>query len=268
MNTQISLIIAVYKNTENLRLILKALFQQSFQDFEVIIAEDNEGEAMRNFVQEIENVLPFPLKHIAQADEGFRKDMALNKAVAIAEADYLVFIDGDCVPHKHFLKAHFSNRQEGTALYGRRVMLSEKQTKTLLKTQDLEELTFFKMLLNRAERLDCAMYLPFMPESRKNAKTGIWGCNWSIHKKYLLAVNGFDEDYELPGFGEDVDIEWRLLATGVQLRFIKFKAIQYHLYHALNYTDTQVNERLLNKKKSENKVFCEQGLDKYLLSQG
>jgi glycosyltransferase involved in cell wall biosynthesis len=263
---QLSLIIAVYKNTQNLLLILKALGQQSFQDFEVIIAEDNEGENMRVFVEESKKNHTFTIKHIAQADAGFRKDMALNKAVAIAQADYLVFIDGDCVPHRHFLKAHFDNQKEGVALYGRRVMLSEKHTQTVLLSQDLTTLSFINLLINKAERLDCGLYLPFLPEGRKNAKTGIWGCNWSIHKKHLIAVNGFDEDYQLPGFGEDVDIEWRLLASGVKLRFIKYKAIQYHLYHQLNYTDTQINENLLTQKKAQNQVYCEHGLDKYLVN--
>jgi glycosyltransferase involved in cell wall biosynthesis len=320
----LSLIIAVYKNISALDLILRGLEEQSFRDFEVIIAEDNDGIEMKNFIKTAQKRHFFTIKHIFQADNGFRKDKALNKAVAISEADYTVFIDGDCILHKHFLKAHFENREDGLALFGRRVMLSEKMTtglynnsfftipkviapygrlvirneqkklfgkglvnrfliffskkiknlftKPLPKTSFirqndkrtlLDSITYFKMLITHCKRMDCAFYLPFLP-SPIQTTTGIWGCNWSIHKKHLIAVNGFDEDYVKPGFGEDTDIEWRLFQHGIKLKKIKYKAIQYHLHHKENYADTLENEKLMLKKRIDRKVFCKNGLNQYL----
>ncbi len=260
---KLSLIIAVYKNISALDLVLKGLEKQSFRDFEVIISEDNEAENMRQFVNQAQKKYFFPIRHISQPDRGFRKDMALNKSVALSAADYLVFIDGDCIPHKHFLKAHIENKQEGIALFGRRVMLSEMLTQKLYNTKELSLLNIFQLLVTKCQRLDAACYLPFLPTPIQQT-TSIWGCNWSIHKKHIIAVNGFDEDYVLPGYGEDTDIEWRLFKTGIKLKKIKNQAIQYHLYHKENYTDTLENEKLMCKKQAQGNFFCENGLAKYL----
>ena len=263
---QLSLIIAVYKNIPALDLILRGLQNQSFKDFEVIIAEDNDGIEMQNFIKNEQQQFFFPIKHISQPDKGFQKDKALNKSVAVAAADYLVFIDGDCIPHRHFLKAHFENRTEGYALFGRRVMLSEKLTNQLLviaRNEVNPTFNIFTLIVTGCKRIDCAFYLPFL-KNKIQTTTAIWGCNWSIHKKHIIDVNGFDEDYVKPGYGEDTDIEWRLFKTGIQLKKIKNKAIQYHLHHKENYADTLENEKLMLKKQAAGKFFCENGLSKYL----
>ena len=272
----LSLIIAVYKNIPALDLILRGLKNQSFQDFEVIIAEDNDSAEMADFIKNAQKRYNFNIKHISQPDLGFLKTMALNKSVAATESDYLVFIDGDCILHKYFLKAHFDNREESIALFGRRIMLSQKLTEILYEKVVKQPVSSFKLdagyasylsilnlLITNSKRIDCAFYLPFL-SSKIQATTGIWGCNWSIHKKHLIAVNGFDEDYQKPGYGEDTDIEWRLFKLGIKLKKIKFKAIQYHLHHKENYADTFENEKLRLKKQAEGKVFCDKGLNQYL----
>jgi hypothetical protein len=91
-------------------------------------------------------------------------------------------------------------------------MLSEKKSKKILKIEKESEFkvtiklpTLFSLLITGCGRLDAALYLPFVPAPIEK-KSGIWGCNWSIHKKDLYAVNGFDEDYVAAGIGEDTDI--------------------------------------------------------------
>ena len=260
---QLSLIIAVYKNIPALDLILRGLQNQSFKDFEVIIAEDNDGILMKSFIENALKQFFFPIKHISHPDNGFQKDKALNKSVAVAASDYLVFIDGDCIPHRHFLNAHFENRTEGYALFGRRVMLSEKLTNVLASNKANPTISIFNLIITRCKRIDCAFYLPFL-KNKIQTTTAIWGCNWSIHKKHIVDVNGFDEDFIKPGYGEDTDIEWRLFKIGIQLIKIKNKAIQYHLHHKENYADTLENEKLMLKKQAAGKFFCENGLSKYL----
>ena len=44
--TLATLIISVYRNTENLRAILRSLEAQTCQDFEVIISEDGQSKEM------------------------------------------------------------------------------------------------------------------------------------------------------------------------------------------------------------------------------
>ena len=257
----LSLIIAAYKNISALEIVFETLSAQSFKNFEVIIAEDNDSPAMLTCIETARQKYFFPIQHISQPDMGFRKTRALNAAIKISQTDYLVFIDGDCLLHRHFLKQHYLHRKENTALFGRRVILTEKLTDEILNPIPAQKISFnpFKLLLARCGRLDAAFYLPFMPTPIEKG-SGIWGCNWSIQKKNLYAVNGFDEDYVSAGIGEDTDIEWRLKKIGVQLRKIKFQAIQYHLYHPENYSSTSHNEQLMAQKKDAGLFFCKHGI--------
>jgi hypothetical protein len=80
----------------------------------------------------------------------------------------------------------------------------------------------------------------------------------------LVEVNGFDEDYQTAGVGEDDDIEWRLLGHGLRIRSIRYSAITYHLYHESGYSnrDTDIGYELIRKKKALNRVVCRNGLVK------
>jgi len=258
-----SLIVSVYKNIDCLRLILQSAERQSYTDFEIIIAEDNNSMDMKDFISQFNANSPLTIKHISQNDEGFRKNIALNKAIAVSESEYIIFIDGDCIIHKHFVKMHIKHKEKDKILFGRRVLLSQNITDELYKTQNLQLLSIVNLLKSNSNYVETALYLPFLP-SKTSKKLGICGSNWSVHKKDLIEVNGFDEDYNLPGYGEDTDIELRLFKKNMQLKRLKNKAIQYHLHHQLNYTDSLEMGNLLQKKINEGLMFCKNGLDKHL----
>ena len=119
-------------------------------------------------------ILNFPLKHTTQEDMGFRKCKALNMAVKVAASDFLVFIDGDCIPHKHLIKEYIQSKEKKKILYGRRVNLSQSFTETLLKTKKLNKLNFLSLLGTGSSRIKEAVYAPFAPEFIKaNASFGV-----------------------------------------------------------------------------------------------
>jgi cellulose synthase/poly-beta-1,6-N-acetylglucosamine synthase-like glycosyltransferase len=260
---KVSLIIAFYKKIDYLELILMALKKQSFKDFEVIIADDDNSEQSNAFINSQIGSAPFPMFHVNQlVDDGFRKNEVLNKAITKSRGEIIVFIDGDCIPHKHFIKEYALRMRENIAFFGRRVMLSEKVTGKLLKTKDLSTLNFFSLLFTDSKNVKYAFYLPPAPNNKKSI--GIWGCNWGVYKKHLLEVNGYDEDYIRAGVGEDVDIEWRLQKNGVEVHSIKQQAIVYHLYHKPGYSDEyfKSNFEMLEQKKKAGLVFCKNGIQK------
>ena len=226
-----------------------ALAKQSYKNFEIIIAEDAEDKETVEFLNNWRDKNVFTIKHVSHEDDGFRKTKILNAAVAASEGDYLIFLDGDCIPHRHFIKAHAKARKENYALFGRRVMLPPTLTNKLLQSKKLRLLNPLSMVFARPKRWKYSLYLPFIKQERS---TGIWGCNWSIAKKEIIAVGGYDENYIHAGIGEDVDIEWRLTQKGIKLISIRFSAIVYHLHHKENYDDTAVNKgyEVLNAKKN------------------
>ena len=130
-----SLIISVYKNTAALDAVLHSLEQQTEQDFEVIISEDGEDAGMAAFVTSY--VWRWPMQHLTQADEGWRKERALNRAVAAAKNDWLIFIDGDCVLHPRFIEWHVRYQQRGVLLAGKRVKLNPELSERCMRGEDL-----------------------------------------------------------------------------------------------------------------------------------
>ena len=258
---KISVIIAFYKNLPFLDLILSGLQRQTYDDFEVIVAEDDDVPATREFVSKRSGELSFSLKHVFQEDDGFRKNRILNAAIRVADGEFLVFLDGDCIPHRQWLKEYARSAGEGSAFFGRRVMVSERLTKKLLATGDRKLLSFYSHVRHGSERKEDGIYLPFFRKSSKG--NGIWGCNWGVLKKHIVEVNGYDEDYVSAGVGEDVDIEWRLLAKGITLQSMKHRAIVYHLYHAAHYSaaDLEGNYAMVKDKRAAGRIYCVNGLD-------
>lgn len=245
--TKVSLIISVYKDVLALDLILRSVKRQSYKgNLEVIIAEDGEDEAIKELINGWRSIYAFSILHIQQPDIGFRKCKILNEAIRSASSDYLLFIDGDCILHKHFIKEHLQEAKRGYVVYGRRVMLSTFLSKHFLARKNFNLLHFWILLITGCDRLDAAFYLPFL---QAKEKIGFWGHNWSIYKEDIKLVAGFDESYTQAGIGEDTDIEWRLEQKGVKFLRIKNRAIQYHLFHLSHYTNTNAVEAMLDAKK-------------------
>ncbi len=260
---ELTLIISYYRAFDNLKIILKALGNQSFKDFEVIVSEDDFNEETISFINDNGHLYPFPISHIYQKeDNGFRKNMMLNRSVLHSNADKLVFIDGDCIPHKHFIKQYIKNLKPGYFLLGRRVMLGKKLSSYILREQSFKRLQLFSLFFSDSKKIKESIYNPYFKLALKTR--GLVGCNWSIMKQYLIDVNGFDEDYVRVGVGEDCDIEWRLIESGLKKKSIKNKAITYHLYHPETHSDENSfeNYELLKRKMQAKHISCKNGLEK------
>jgi GT2 family glycosyltransferase len=258
MKNKVSLIIAVYKRVDFLELIFKSIEKQTFRDFQVIIAEDDCSPIIKKFLDEKEKNFPFQIKHISQKDDGFRKNILLNKALRIADSEYLIFIDGDCILDKNFVKDHIKNARHDVCLFGRRVMLDAKTSENLVKTKNFKLLSFMKLLFTKTNHLESAIRLPFLISRRKS---GVLGCNFSIFKDNMIKINGFDEDFTRPLYGEDTDVARRLSLIGVKLQCSKFQTIQYHLHHSTKDRDEdwKISGELYERKVKEGKSECDNG---------
>jgi len=256
---KLSVIISYYKKIPFLDLILQDLAKQTYQNFEVIIAEDNDSEETKKFIKN--SKLALTIKHVYQEDKGFRKCAILNKAIKEAEGEYLIFLDGDCIPHPKLVETYKKFAKLGVC-YGRRVLLCEKFTNKCVADKSFSQ-SFINILFSKNKKVRHSLYLPFRKPSIESNK-GIWGCNWGAPKAVIESVNGFDEDYQSAGIGEDVDIEWRLNNKGYKRYYLKHLAIVYHLFHAPQYNQASVDKNitLLNTKKQGDLSYCKNGLQK------
>jgi cellulose synthase/poly-beta-1,6-N-acetylglucosamine synthase-like glycosyltransferase len=259
----VSLIISFYKRLDILELIFQSLDNQTYKNFEVIVAEDNNDEQTIEFIKNERINHSYPILHVAQEDKGFRKNMILNEALKIVSSDTILFLDGDCIPHRNFIHQYYKNVAERNAFFGRRVMLGEIYSSKLLNKKDFRSLKIRNMLFSDTKKIEEGIYLPWFRTIKKGYR-GIIGCNWGVRKQDLLDVNGFDEDYVHACVGEDNDIEWRLRLNGVQFNSLKHKAIVYHVYHKENYNNeaSVLNNALFEKKKMYQKAQCLNGYEK------
>lgn len=265
----LTLVIAVYNKADLLRYVLAACARQSFADFEVIVADDGSGPAIADVVRDARTRYTYPLGHLWHEDLGWRKNTMLNNAIRASHADQIVFIDGDCIPSRHFLRDHYEQRRPGRVLLGRRVETSQRWASQL----SLARITsgaydrygwadWMDGLNGHALRIEDGIRIPsaiLRTILLRNVR-GMLGSNFSAWKADLVAINGFDELYNGPGCGEDSDIQFRLGLIGVTGRSLRNLAIQYHVFHALTKVSDACWDRFQMVQKTTN-PRCVHGLD-------
>jgi len=237
---QATLIVAVYNRADVLRLLLAACRRQTFADFEIIIADDGSGPGVREVVEEFTGREDLELSLVRHEDGGWRKNTILNEAVRRASGGYLVFIDGDCLPHSRFVEDHMHLKEKGRLLCGRRAEMSERWS-LKLDMESIREGSFERLgirewldgITGRALRVEDGLRSSILNRNLclHGKSRGILGSNFSLYKSDLETINGFDEEYDGPGSGEDSDIEFRLSLTGVTCKSLRHLAVQFHVYH-------------------------------------
>ena len=269
MQPWLSLIIAVYNKPDVLRLVLTACARQSMKNSEIVVADDGSGPAVRQVIEECRRHAGVPITHIFHDDRGWRKNTILNSAVRASQGDYLVFMDGDCIPSRLFLEDHWREREERTVLLGRRVETS-KRWSALLSVSAITSGSFERLdwgvcmdgLRGEALRIEdgIRMRSTLLRKVLLRKARGMLGCNFSLAKADLVAINGFDELYDGPGCGEDSDIEYRLSLTGVKTKSLRNLAIQFHVHHPLTDISDACWQRFARVKET-GQPRCRMGLE-------
>jgi glycosyltransferase involved in cell wall biosynthesis len=267
-----SVIISVYNQIEFLKSVLAGFEIQTFKNFEIIVSDDGSGEEFVSELNKIMNLTSMQIKHCWHPDEGFRKNMILNKSIQLAASDYLIFIDGDCIPHPNFIEEHLKYAAIKVCLCGRRVNLSDRITQKLtlekIKNGQLQSFKasidmlydFFRLKLFHVMN---GFYIKnsLLRKYFNRKERGLLGSNFSLYKFDIMAINGFDERYTKPSFGEDSDIEFRLRLNGVKIKPVLNIAVQYHLYHRIlprPYENKVLYELVIKEKR----VFTPYGIKK------
>lgn len=227
-----------------LKLVLAGLEIQTEQDFEVIISDDGSNEAFIRELKAVQAAAPLHIIHNWHEDSGFRKNRILNSSIRLARAPYLIFIDGDCIPHPAFVAEHLGNAAPDTCLAGRRMDLSqeitdqltpEKIRKGILQSPGMRLKMFYDYARLRLFHVMNGIYFrqPALRRFFNRKERGLLGANFSLHKSTILAINGFDERYTAPTYGEDSDIELRLRLNKVAIKPVLNIAVMYHCRHKL-----------------------------------
>lgn len=228
---KVSLIITTYNRPNYLRCTLQSVLGQSVMPDEVIIADDGSEIATRELVEKFRPCFGKGLKYVWQPDEGFRLSRIRNKGIEAAESDYIIFIDGDVILHKDFVKEHIDNSCEGCFVSGLRAYINESETRRLIGGGKAVRYAWYCWSLSHKLHAYHNRWLTkIFLRHHKDSVSQLMGSNIGFWKRDALRINGFDERFVSWG-AEDRDFAARLLKIGVKRRYMIFSGIQYHLNH-------------------------------------
>ena len=269
---RIALIVTTYNRPDALAAVLEGCLNQTDVNFEVIVADDGSTQETAALVAGYAARAPFAIRHVWQEDLGFRAAAIRNRALAATQADYIIFIDGDCVPPPDFVAGHRRLAERGWFLSGNRLMLTQAFTGQILR--DKLPIHLWKTrdwLLARwrgqIERLLPLLHLPNLGWLRKQLPRrwqGAKTCNMSAWREDLLRVNGLEESYT--GWGlEDSDLVIRLLRAGIYNKSARFSVPVFHLWHRENDRSyLEENRQRLQEVLQATHIRAAQGVARYL----
>jgi glycosyltransferase involved in cell wall biosynthesis len=265
----ITLIITTYNRPDALEMVLGGCLAQTDRNFEIVIADDGSGPPTRETIERTSERSPVRIAHVWQPDEGFRAAASRNKGIARAQGEYLIFLDGDCVPQRDFVESHRALAAPHTVVTGSRVLLGASLTEeALARRLPLHQQPAWFWLRQRAagqinKVLPLLIRLPDIPQRR--VKGFVWRsiktCNLAAWRRDIEAVNGFDETFT--GWGhEDADLVARLHNAGVGRKNGMYATEVFHLWHREAPRDREGgNYSKVLARLAERATRAEQGLE-------
>jgi glycosyltransferase involved in cell wall biosynthesis len=259
----VTLIINTYNQPEYLARVLRAVAGQRDVPDEVILADDGSGEETRRVFGQWAAAQSFGARHVWQEKDGFRRSRILNAAIAQAQGEYLIFLDGDTIPHPRFVGDHRSHARRRYYLQGHRVLVTERAS-TVFGVGNFSADRQKAFLAGDLLGIKHIFRWPIALRRVKPNYDGVRGCNLSAWRKELAEINGYSEDYI--GWGcEDLDLALRLINSGVKRLDVRGQALCYHLWHPkLDRSNLAANEKLLFETAAGKSTTCERGLNLHL----
>ncbi len=267
---EVSVIISTYNQPKWLEKVLWSYEQQSFKDFEIIIADDGSGQETINLIKNYSSNSKMQIHHVWHEDNGFQKTKILNKAILKSTTDYLIFTDGDCMARADFLKVHHDKREPGYFLSGGYFKLPMNLS-NLISEDDINKQRCFDIDWLRKNGLKSSF------KNNKITANGFkeWALNtftpttatWNGHnasgwKNDIIEVNGFDERMQYGG--EDRELGERMFNKGLKAKQVRYSAICLHLDHERGYVKPEMlekNQTIRAKTKTENVVKTAFGIE-------
>lgn len=264
-------IITTYNNPKALHLTLLALWGQSVTAFSVCIADDGSGAETQAVVKHWQQKWQDKLRHVWQPDAGFQKNKILNQAIKTSSADYLVFLDGDCIACPHYIQRHFELRKKNRFVSGSLIRMPLMDNNYLndswVTSGEIFSLVWLrqhgciKRLGNWLKAATLPLWVLNFLEQISPVKK-VWnGCNAAGWRSDILRVNGFDETMRYGS--EDVELGVRLTNSGVNGRHIRYTAPVLHIEHSRSYADPAIkakNKAYMKSVRKSGKTWTDHGI--------
>ncbi|USD60299.1 glycosyltransferase [Vibrio sp. SCSIO 43140] len=261
----IEVIITTYNNVRDMRIALEGYLRQTDSSFSLCIADDGSGPEIKALI-EVYRALGLSIRHIWQVDDGYRRALILNKAIASSAADFIVMTDNDCIPSQYFIADYRRVMSYDSMFFGRRVDLPGgasqliRDGKVSLASIEQSWWLLSQTLKGYLKRPEIAIRFPdFIVKYWNRKPRGAIGANLAVPREALLKVNGFDADYQ--GYGmEETDLVWRLEQFGLKIQTMLGRCALFHLYHPEK-TQLDTATEMFEAKKKQKRIYCLNGIE-------
>ncbi|MEZ5659544.1 MAG: glycosyltransferase [Burkholderiaceae bacterium] len=261
-----TILVSTYNRPAALERVFEGLAAQSLRPAQIIIGDDGStpdtAAVIRHWQQR-----GLPLEHCWHEDDGFRKSLIMNRAIARTRSRLAIFLDGDCVPLRDFVSDHVRLQEPGAILAGARILASRSYT-DLLEAGRIDiagrglAAWWLDRLRGRINRAAPLLRLPDGGWRRRAPARWQWvrGCNFSVATEALLRVDGFEE--RIVGWGlEDSELAVRLINAGQRVKSLRFAAPVIHLWHRESSRERlPENDRWLQAAMHEGRQRALQGI--------
>lgn len=239
-----TVILTTHNNPRALEFCLHGLARQDQPDFATIIADDGSKDDTRDTIRRVRGTLGprfrHPIVHLWQPHRGhYGKAAIVNKAIVLAQTDYLILADGDVIPRHDYVRTHLELRRPRCFLAGGDFRLSPAATQALTLGDVDSGRCFDARFLRRIGQPHTRKLIKLLPRSwftrafdAANISPARWsGSNASCWKDLLVRVGGFDESFTSYS-KDDVELGARLNNIGVRGRHVRHNALCLHLDHS------------------------------------
>lgn len=227
---RLALIIHTASQPEYLARVLSAVAGQSRHPDEVFVADDGSGELTGKIFDRWQAAQPYRCEHLWQERAGARRARILNAALARADAEYCVFLDGDTVPHPRYVEDHLSLAEWGHFVEAPRAAIGKIATRFFGREAFGRDRSRALMALQVRGVLQ-AFRWPSPRRRIRGSCEGFRGGNLAIWRADLERANGFNEVLPHAGMA-DADLATRLLSLGVKRLAVAGRAIGYQLWQS------------------------------------
>jgi glycosyltransferase involved in cell wall biosynthesis len=263
---QVSVILSIFDQPAAFTFSLLGYSRQTFRDFEVVIADDGSDEETRAIVERFKKEGAYPVKHVWQENKGYRRSKIANEAVKVSAGKVILLSDGDCIPHRDFVRTHAEAARPGGFAVGGYVRLSAEYCKTLTEASVRDGEYEAQMTSDDRWRFRVTHWKSLWGVLfGRIKKPKVYGCNIGVDREAYYAVNGYDENFD--GFGkEDSDLRNRLRRSGARPASLWGRAWVYHVDDVI---DPKIRQRRIPRRKTTDyydradiPVRCDNGLVK------
>ncbi len=227
---------------------------QSAPPTEILVADDGSSTETADTIEKWNAKSPTPIKHVWHEDKGFRKSRICNKAANQAQGNYLIFLDGDSIPHPKWVFDHETAARNNTVLCGRRIRLGPNISNEIdvqfIQSGKLRAST--KSIISSAIRGESKRYLlairlpTFLARGFHPTERRLMGVNFSLHKELFERVGGLFEAGD-KRCREDAELEIKLVSAGATRLPLINRAIVYHLYHPERPPNKSLNDDIQSR---------------------